>query len=313
MLLRWHESLSDPVFVDVLDRNSSLAMVGVENSLFYASATLTTMANESSLFAIDSEFPTTPRPVFTQDAGGGLTPRLLGEQDGLILMSLDETVAGDNRDLNADTNADDSFVLALLDGTGVVDAGGYTLNIRNTGLAIEDASAPLRAVSQGANDWLVGFLVNETAQELSLNRFGVGGPPASWQVGSCLVDDLDLDDDVLHVIQFSAWDMDPVGNPPINSGLAGGLRVLICGDAVGTICAESDEGGCIFNNDGDSVDSMLRWLRIDGPAPLGSQNGPIRGLSQLVALDTDLNGPTGGAAEVDGIFVIQCDEVAGRS
>lgn len=309
VLLHWNNSLTDPVFVDTLDRNSPTSMVTVDSTLFIATDHVTGVAGESSLYAVDAEFPTTPRPVFTQDTSGGLRPRLIGQQDGLVLLFLDETVMGDNRDLNGDGNSDDAFVLALLNGEGIVDASGYTLSLRNTELAIADENSPIRAVSTGSNDWLVGFLVDETAQELSLNRFGGGNLPASWQIGACLVDDMDLDDQVLHALRFADWDMDPVVNAPFNSGLAGGQRVLIVGDAVGTICLESDEGPCIFNGDGDSDDSILRWIRIDGAAPLGSNNGPVRTVAQLVALDTNLAGPAMAVGELDGAFVVQVDEV----
>ncbi|MFT7670913.1 MAG: hypothetical protein ACI8X5_003626, partial [Planctomycetota bacterium] len=154
VLLHWNAGLTDPVFVDSLDENSALSMVGVGTTLFYASSQITAMATESSLYSVDAAFPTTPRPVFTQDAIGGLSPRILGEDNGLVFLALDETVLGDNRDLNGDGNANDSFVLALLDGEGVVDAGGYTLNIRSTELGVVDADVPLRAVSQGSHDWL---------------------------------------------------------------------------------------------------------------------------------------------------------------
>ena len=311
VLLRWNVTLPDPVLVDVLDRNSPVAITSVGDTLFYASGHLTVLAMESSFRAISLLTPNLPRNVFTKDTLGGLTPRLLGEQNGLIFLGLDETVFGDSRDLNGDGFANDTTVLALLDGEGTAEPSGYTLEIRNTGLAIENPASPLRAISRGSHDWLVAFLVNEMAQELSLNRFGGGNPlPQSWQVSTCGVDDVDLDDDVLHAIRFKAWDLDPMTEMPINTGLAGGQRVLIADDAVGTICLESDEGPCIFNNDGDSTDSMLRWMRIDGPMPLGSTAGPARSVSQLLALDTSLAGPALAVAELDGAFVIQCDEVA---
>jgi len=310
VLLHWNTGLDDPVFVDTLDRDSACSMLAVGNTLFYASDHTTVVAGESSLLSIDRAFPTTPRPVFTQDVTAGLSPRLLEAQDGLLFLALDETVAGDGRELNGDGDMDDAFVLALLDGEGEVDAGGYEHELRNTGLAITDEGTPLRAVSQGPGNWIAAFLVDELAQGESLNRFGGGNLPLSWQVAGCAVDDMDTDDQVLFGIRFAAWDADPTTEPPINTGLAGGGRVLVVGDAVATICAEGDEGGCVFNGDGDPDDSMLRWMRLDGPAPLGSNNGPVRAVGLLLALDVDLPGPALAVGELDGAFVVQVDEMA---
>ncbi|MFT7670979.1 MAG: hypothetical protein ACI8X5_003694 [Planctomycetota bacterium] len=198
----------------------------------------------------------------------------------------------------------------MLDGEGVVDAGGYTLNIRSTELGVVDADVPLRAVSQGSHDWLVGFLVDEASEETSLNKFDNVILPITWQIGGCGLDDGDMTDQILHAICFADWDMDAINNPPVNTGLAGTSRVLIAGDAVATICPEADEGGCVFNNDADADDSILRWIRIDASIAFGSLAGPVRSLNQLLALDMSLAGPAQSVGELDGVFVIQVDEEA---
>ena len=309
VLMNWNNGLDDPVFVQTLDRTSRVPMVSVGTTLFFASAETPVAATESSIYAIDKEFPLTPRPVFTQDSVNPLSPQILGEQDGLIFLGLDETREG--IPLNGDGNADDRFVLALLDGTGLAEAGGYNLMLRNTELAVSGVNSPMRAVSTGANDWLFGFLVDEASQEENLNIFTGGSIlPPSWESNPsspCL--DVDMTDEVLHGIRFSDWEAGTMV-APANTGIAGGVRVLIAGDALGTIASEADENNCVLNNDGDFGDSFLRWIRLDFASFPYSNAGPNSGSGQMLALDVDLPGPAMAVAELDGAFVIQCDEGA---
>jgi hypothetical protein len=308
VLMHWNSAQGTPMFVATLDRRSTLGMVSVGETLFFASDDAPGIATESSLYAIDAAFPHTPRNVFTQNATNGLRPRLIGEQDGLVLLTLSETY--DNAELNGDGNIDDAFILALLDGTGVVEASGYNLNLRSTELAIESASAPMRAKSTGAHDWLLGFLVDEADQEVNLNTFGGGGLPSSWEPNpSNPCNDTDQTDTVLHAIRFAVWDADTMNNPPVNTGLAGNSRVLIAGDALATLCSEADENDCILNSDGDDTDVMLRWIRIDGIMPPLSSGGPNVGDGQMLALQTGLPGSAMSVAELSGAFVIQCSEL----
>jgi hypothetical protein len=305
--MHWHPGLNAPAFVAALDRASNPALLAVGQTLFFAGTAVPAVAGDSSIFAIDVNFPATARPVFTQDTVGPLSPRFVGEQDGLILLGLDENL--ELRDLNGDTFATDSFVLALLDGTGFADANGYTKLVRNTGLAISGADSPFRAVLQGSNDWLLGFLVDEQAQEKNFNVFdGSADIPLSWRIPACgAAPDTDMMDRVLHVIRFAAWDVDPVTNPPRNTGIAGGERVLIVGDVVATICSEADENDCVFNGDGDADDRILRWIHMDGGV-FGSTGGPVKSATLMIALDPGLAGPSRSVAELDGVFVVQCDE-----
>jgi hypothetical protein len=308
VLMHWSEGMAQPAFVADLDRASVPSALAVGETVFYAGTGTPAGAGDSSLVAIDVNFPATSRPVFTQDMDGPLTPRLVGEQDGLVLCALDETV--DARDLNGDGTATDTHVLALLDGTGFADAGGYTLSLRSTGLAISGADSPYRAVTQGVGDWLLGFLVDESAQEQNFNVFdGSASIPGIWQAAACVANsDSDTDDRVLHAIRFAAWDADTVTNPPYNTGIAGTDRVLIVGDAIATIALETDENDCVFNGDGDFDDRILRWIRMDGGV-FGSTGGPVTSVQDLIALDPGLAGPAMSVAEVDGVFVVQCDEL----
>lgn len=312
VLMHWRAGLPSPVFIDSLDRTSPHPMLAVENTLFYASDEVPAAATESSIYAIDGSFPQTPRPVFTRDNVVPLRPKLLGARDGLVFLALDETLEGVV--LNGDAAADDTHVLALLDGTGSMQPGGYTLLVRNTELAMASGSAPFAAKSQSAHDWLAGFLVDESSEGVNLNLFDGTTLPINWQIAACGAADSDQTDQVLHVIRFAAWDANPAGQAPINTGLAGSQQVLIAGDAVGTVCLEADENDCIFNGDSDFADSILRWIRIDIATAPYSTAGPVRASDLLLALDLSVPGPAQGIAVLDGDFVIQCDEQAdGRS
>ena len=307
VLLHWNPDLDQPAFVAPLDRASVPAAVAAGETVFLAGTGAPGQPGESSLQAIDLNFPSTPRPVFSQDAVGPLSPRLLAAEEDLVFCTLDEVFEG--RDLNGDGDPDDTHVLALLDGTGFADAGGYTLLLRSTELAVSGADSPFAASSEGASDWLVGFLVDEAAQGANFNLFdGSAGVPPSWQVPACSgVPDADQADRVLHVIRFADWDADPVTNPPKNTGLAGTDRVLIVGDTVATLCLEADENDCVLNGDGDADDKVLRWILMDGGA-LGSNGGPVTNPTLMLALDPDLPGPGGSVGVVDGVFVVQVDE-----
>ena len=311
VLLHWNSAMTGaPTFVATLDRASTEPIVAVGDTLFLASDRPGTMAGESTLLAIDVAFPESPRPVLTTDGVGALRPSLLGEDEGLVFAALDETV--ELRDLNGDGFANDNHVLALLDGTGLVDNTGYTLLLRNTELAISGDDSPLRARSTGANDWLVGFLVDEASQEANLNVFDGFVLPPSWQAAPCVAGGQDTDtmDEVLHAIEFLSWDINPLVTPPINTGLAGTERVLIVGNAIGTICEEADENDCPLNNDGDANDRVLRWIRVDSTEGNGSAGGPLRNPGDMIALDRTLPGDAGAVAVVDDRFVAQIDELA---
>lgn len=298
VLLHWNSTLDRPELAATLDRGSDPSMVAVGGTLFYTSDETPAGEEESSLFAIDVETPGLGRPVFTRDGDGGLSPRLIGADEGLLFLALDEETEG--RSLNADVDTEDT-VLALLDGTGTAYASGYDRTLRSTGLAISGVDSPYRA-SYSSGDWLVGFLVDEHGEGENLNLFDGNVLPPSWQVAGC-ADDADTADHVLHVIHFHDWDIGPTAAPPVNTGIVGTDRVLIAGDAVATISLESDEHGCPLNGDGDDEDRVLRWFRDDG-------NGPVNDTSLLLALDAGLPGGAMAVAEIDGAFVIQCDEAA---
>jgi hypothetical protein len=312
VLLHWSPPADalPPAHVADLDRGSPRPAVSTGDLLFLASTEAPVLGGESSLRVVEPSFPETVRPVMTQDLGATLRPGLIGSDEGLVFAVLDETVEG--RDLNGDTDTSDTHVLALLDGTGDASSSGYEYLLRSTGLAVADADTPLRASSTGANDWLVGLLVDEASQGENLNVFDGTVLPPSWQASPCVAlgQDADQLDQVLFAVDFAAWDLNPLVTPPVNTGIAGVDRVLVVGDAVATIQREADENDCPLNGDGDALDRVLRWMRIDTGNANGSNEGPLRATSSLLALDADLPGPARAVAELDGVLVVQVDEAA---
>jgi hypothetical protein len=288
-----------PDFVDVLSPTGATKMVGVGTRLYYSSALVPANPFDSNLFVLTSSAPTTPSMVPTLDAAGPLSPKLLAKDEGLLFLTLDETAEG--RDLNGDADALDRSVLALLDGT----AGGET--IRSTGLALP-ATSPLRARKKAAHDWDVGFLVSENDQgATNLNDPALFSP--GWQPSQCTgSEDTDARDSVLFFLGFAAWSSDPLANPPVNTGLVGSRKIAIAGGYIATITPEHDaadpngsEGDCDLNGDGDLLDHVVRWVRMDTTVL------PLTNAADLHAL-TDVPGGTHGLAELGSRFVIEVSE-----
>lgn len=301
VLLRWSAG-GGLQFVDVLSATSPLAFVVVGDLLFYASGETPAGAQDTSLRVVERSDPGNPHGILSDDLVGALRPRILGEQTGVVFLALVETVEG--RDLNGDGDALDAAVLALLDGTGTPVGPGYSRDVLNTGLALANANAPLRARSITGGGRAVGFLVNEAAQgNTNLNLFDSNTLPASWYPPHCPVQgDTDTLDDVLHYLLFDAWQQNPGSNAPVNTGICGTARIVMTADAVGTLSPESAEGTCALNGDGDQSDTIFRWIRFGQP--------PVTDVGLLLAVDTTLAGPAQAVAELAGRFVIQVDEAA---
>lgn len=284
--------------VDALEREGERHVLALENVVLYVSAEAPPGPFASNLRALAADAPTLPREVPTVDADGGLSPRLLGADEGLVFLALDETAEG--RELNGDGDASDRFVLALLDGRGSAVPAGYDRPLRSTGLALRDGATPLRAKRTGSADWRVALLVDEASQGANLNVFDGSVLPSSWQVPGC-PDDTDTTDQVLFTLDFAAWDADPLAAPPENTGIAGADRVLVAGPAVAALSPEADEANCWLNGDADAADRVLRWF-IPGA-------GPIADSDLLLAVD-EVPGPARGVAELQGRFVVAVDEAA---
>ncbi len=273
--------------------------------LYYARGDTSTLINgESSLrylantTAITSVTPVT---VLQTDALNTLEVSILGVDENLIFLTADENDA--LRDLNGDLDATDPFVLALLDGTDIAGV------IENVGLSVKDESAPVRAKLTVAHDWVVGFLVDEATQSnfpTGLNDptlFSNAWRPTSPAVGCGLTyNDTDTLDEVLHVLKFALWHTNPVLNPPKNTGIPGTERVLCTSTAVATLVKESDDGGCDLNNDGDTLDTVLRWALVATPQlPFGNS-------TQLNAVEDGIPGGTHGISDLAGRFLCVVSE-----
>ena len=296
VLLHWSASAGTLTYIDTLE---DLALAQSGTNLFYASLTASpTSATESNIRAIDAAgAPLTPVAVPTNDATSELEPIILGEDEGIVFLALDEV--GESRDLNTDGDSTDVFVLALLNGTTV--AG----TILNTELAVQNAVAPFRANNLGPGDWLIGFLVSEADQGgVSLNdRTDFD---AAWQPTQCgVTTDTDATDQVLHYLTFASWVADPVMNPIRNTGLAGIRRVVTVSGYVGTVSPEAD-ASCDLNNDGDSTDEIFRWTEAFPPA------SPIVPTVAEDLMRSVFNAPGGanGVAELDNRWVLLVDEAA---
>lgn len=304
VLVRWTLG-ANLAFVAVLDTRGSTPVAVVGDTLFFVAAEAPMGAMESSLVAIEAGDVLGLRPVLTNDALGTLRPEILALDEGLLLLGLDEQLEG--RDLNGDGDSADRRVLALLDGTGTAQAGGYSELLLSLGLAARhDQAAPFRALSSGAGDWLAAFLVNESAQG-DTNFNDPGNPaaelPLSWLPSQCASADADTLDDVLFFVRFAPFSANPGASPPVNTGLVGDRRIVIAGDFVGTLSPEAHEGSCSLNGDGDQSDRIFRWVRAQQPITPPTAVALLRAVS-------DLAGGTRGVAELQGRFVIAVNELA---
>jgi hypothetical protein len=302
VLLHWSAAAAALTYVDRLDPAGTVKLIAVGTNLFYSSARAPVGPMTSNLKVIQSSDPLVPIDVATQDAVGPVSPVLLGKDESLLALLLDETAEA--RDLNGDTDTTDTAVLALLDATQTTNA------IRSTELALP--ATPVwraRRTSSSSHDWEVAFLVSETDQDTTnLNDPALFA--GTWRPSQCTVPQADVDttDDVLHFLKFAAWDGDPVLNPPVNTGLVGCRRIAIANHYVATITPENDapeaggEGTCDLNGDGDKLDYVVRWVEIDTPAL------PLTNVNNIHAL-FDVPGGGHGLAELDNRFVIVVSEL----
>ncbi len=300
VLLHWSETTAmlayvDDLAVDALD--TTVAVLGLGSRIVYAAKTATAGAGGSNLRFVESTDPLVPIEVMTTDTVGPLTAAILGEDEGLVFVLLDEGDAG--HALNQDGVQDGDTVLALLAGTSNASV------LRSTERAI-DPDSPRRAKSVATADWRVGFLVNETQEGMgSLNSAALG---ASFR--ACAANDTDILDDVLSVLTYSTWNTDPVANPPINHGLPGQSTIAFAGNYVATIVSEIADN-CDLNNDTGMNDTVVRWVAI--ATSTGSAIVPVNNVSNRVENRALFNTPGGGAGlyELSNRFVIVASEADG--
>ena len=304
-LLRWTPGDAEATFVASLEAEADPRMLALrgERLVIVESGGPVGGQGTTSLSVIEAAAPELPLPVTTSsDAAAGLNPRLIGEQEGLVFLLLDEASDGD---LNEDADEDDT-ILALLDGSQAAS------ELQVTARAIADESVPYRASATGTGDWLVGFLVDEEGQGASLNDRDLFG--GVWEPEGCPgVDDLDSDDQVLAFLHFADWVADSVGAPIRNTGLVGRGRVFVAGDYVGTIAYEEDDG-CDLNGDGDELDRVARWVFAE-PDP-GTDLEPPGTTDLMLALpeEGDISGPTLGVAELsERLVILVSEELDGRN
>ncbi|MEM7308496.1 MAG: hypothetical protein AAF682_17575 [Planctomycetota bacterium] len=310
VLLHWSLAADVVTFVDLLDPNSGLGtpLLALDNQRVYYAASVVPSGDETTLRYVDEADPLVPVVVENTLGGGPLAPLLLGQEEGLIFLVLDETSGPGplfpgppTPDYNLDGDNTDSACLALLDGTQDDSV------VVQVPLAMSDAGAPVAACRNTTqSEWLVAFLVNEAAQgATNLND-------AALFVNALVPDscsgtpDLDTDDDVLHYLRYEELVM---GTPAVNTGLAGQDRVLVVPDYAATLSAELD-ATCDFNEDGDSDDIVVRWVEaIDATV---DDVMPPRDPSQLFAA-YDVPGGSFGVSALLERLVMVVDEAADSS
>jgi len=262
-LLCWQPGDATASFVASLDADGGDLMTPVDQELlFFPLAAGAGGAGATSLAYVRASAPQTVVQLTTDSlAAGGLHPRVIGEQEGMLFLTLDETLDGE---LNADGDATDEAVLAVCDGTSA------NAMVMNTGLAVRSDDVPFRArfVGDEANpDWLIGFLVDEAGQGLSLNDRDLFAP--SLIPDGCSADDDDTNDQVLHYFYYADWSNDAASFPIANTFLPGRHRVFSVADVIGTITFEGDDADCNYNSlmglegDNDQTDSYARWVTAD--------------------------------------------------
>ncbi len=297
VLLRWSEAAGVLTYVDTL-RSGSLAppFVATEDRLYYATAIPAGLPDETAIRYLAVALPTQPVIVSAVPLTGPADAAILGEDQGLLFVALDETTTAS--DFNGDGDALDASVLGLLDSTS------STALVQNARLALADTSAPWAARTIATADWIVAFLVNEAAQgSTSLND---DSPPAfggPLLPSTCNPNDDDVDDDVLHYLEFASFVQGLA--PAVNTGLAGRDRVLAATGFVATLTDEADTTNpCDLNGDGDTSDTVVRWVETVVPVV------PPRDPTQLHAIATSVPGGSRGFARLEERIVAVVDEAA---
>lgn len=296
-----------PTYLTGLLEDTGVDLIKTDEWLFISRADAAVMANTSTVWGIHESLPDTLHQVMTNDAVGGLTPILLGSDEDMVFLALNELTEG--RDLNGDLDSLDTNVLALLDGRGMVVGGGYELPLRNTRRAMPATPTGRRALSIGAHDWQVGFVVGETEQG-GVNLNNPSSVPAmlpgSWTPTHCIgFEDSDNMDQVLTLVRFRQWDDDPIAAPPINTGLIATDRIVMQPGWVGVISDEAQQGTCDLNGDGDLIDDVFRWTAFSSPVV---PPGTVANYYAIARLDGGLQG----VGELGTTWVIAVDEAADR-
>lgn len=296
VLLHWNATVGLEFVDELLDVDEPL--LALSGRLYYASADAPGV-DETNLRTLTAAAPTTPVVVGNEIGAGAVGAHLLAERQALLFVRLDETENAS--DLNGDGDSTDEHVLALLDST---DAAA---RLKSTELAMADDSAPLAADFVAAGDWLVAFLVDETAQgATNFNDQALFSQPLLTE--NCLgTPDTDTLDQVLFYVHFA--DFLAATAQPVNTGLVGHDRVLAFDGFVATISDES-EANCNLNaatGDADTSDHVARWVEAVEPI------APARETQQMHALATSIPGGSFGLAVLNDRLIAVIDEDADSS
>ncbi len=297
VLLHWSEAAGVLTYVDTL-QGGSLAppFVAKEDRLYYATAIPAGLPDETAIRYLAVAMPTLPVIVSAVPLAGPADAAVLGQDQDLVFLALDETTTAS--DFNGDGDSLDASVLGLLDSTDPAAV------VQNTRLALADTSSPWAAGLVSTGDWIAAFLVNEAAQGgVSLNDDnppGFGGPLLP---NTCNANDDDIDDDVLHYLAFADFVQGLAA--PVNTGLAGRDRVLAGTEFVATLTDEADTTNpCDLNADGDTSDTVVRWVETVVPVV------PPIDPTQLHAVATSIPGGSLGFARLGERIVAVVDEAA---
>ncbi|MEM9380208.1 MAG: hypothetical protein AAGB93_09705 [Planctomycetota bacterium] len=304
-VLLYLASTGELEFYDELLPGSAGGFSIVGNALIYGSATAPAAAMESNVrIARVATNGAAPRPPVmaltgTDPNNDGISYEVIGTDGDIAFLVADETVDGD---LNGDGDSLDVGIFAVLDG------GAVTPEVFLAGRALETASTPTAVPVTGGGEWLVAFLVDETAGAASLND-----PvdfDTAWLPVGCNTRDTDIDDSVLFWFQLTDLAM---GTPPVNTGLVGaanGTALALQSQFVGVVSPESDQGpgaGCILNGDGDRNDDVFRWVAASNPAATVL---PVTTTSRLLAVRSGLPGGSGGVVRMADGWVLAVDEAS---
>ena len=166
VLMHWVvDSGVDPVYVDDVERTAASKGATIGEAFYYVTPA-SAGADTTNLSFVDTVAPETP-VVVSGPVGGLDSCRLLGEQDGLLILTVDENVDGDQ---DGDTDGTDAFVLALLDGTDPAAlVTPTTVSLRDAATPFD--AEPLDVAGDGVPDegWLLAVLVDETSEGADLN------------------------------------------------------------------------------------------------------------------------------------------------
>ncbi|QDV06537.1 hypothetical protein Poly30_20470 [Planctomycetes bacterium Poly30] len=302
VLLYLTPNATEPVFLDTVTP-TGLAAISIGGTLTYASDTAPTLDMESNLrvvtVASSGAVPGAPTmvPATIDPSMDGITFELDGSDGDVIFLLSDEGLEGD---LNGDGDATDGFIF------GVLDAGSDTPEAICSCLPIASASTPTAVPISSGGEWLVAFLVDEAAQNENLNDPALFS--GTWQPANCSgVPDTDMADAVLHWFQLTDLTM---GTAAKNTGLVGAgtaTAYAVRSGFVGVVSPEAFEGGCDLNDDGDSLDSVFRWVDASNPA---DPVLPVTNSGRLFAVDTAVAGGSGGVVRLSDTWVISVDEAA---